>query len=338
MKLETTYLSLKLRNPLVASASPLSKDPENILAMEDAGAAAVVMYSLFEEQINAQSQEIDHFLNFGSESYGEALSYFPDMAHYNVGPDEYLNKIRKAKERTNIPIIGSLNGVSEGGWTEYASLIEEAGADALELNIYYIPTDPALTGEMIEQMYVDVIKSVKAKINIPLAVKVGPYFSSIPNMALKMVDAGADGLVLFNRFYQPDINIDQMEVEPGLVLSSSYDMRLPMRWVAILHDQIPISMAITSGAHNFEDVLKGLMAGADVVMMTSELLRNGIYRLSEILDDMKAWMTDREYQSVYQMKGSMNYNNVAEPMAYERANYLKVLNSWRPAPDDVYLG
>lgn len=335
MKLNTTYLSLNLRNPVVASASPLSKDPENILAMEDAGAAAVVMYSLFEEQIMAQSQEVDHFLNFGSQSHAEALSYFPDMERYNVGPEAYLEKIQKAKSRIDIPLIGSLNGVSEGGWTDYAQMIEQAGADALELNIYYIPTDPALTGDMIENMYLDVIRSVRSKIKIPLAVKVGPYFSSIPNMALKMVDAGADGLVLFNRFYQPDINIDRLEVEPGLILSTSYDMRKPMRWVAILHDQIPVSLAITSGAHNYEDVIKGVMAGADVVMMTSELLQNGIFRISEVLDDIKTWMTDNEYESIHQMKGSMNYNNVAEPSAYERANYLKVLNSWRPAGDGV---
>lgn len=338
MKLETKYLDLKLKNPLVASASPLTKDPENMLAMEDAGVSAIVMYSLFEEQIISGSQQVDHYLNFGSQSHAEALSYFPDMEHYNVGPDEYLEKIRFGKERTGIPIIGSLNGVSKGGWTQYAQQIEEAGADALELNIYYIPTDPGLTGQMIEDMYIDVIKSVKEKINIPLAVKVGPYFSSIPNMALKMVDAGANGLVLFNRFYQPDINIDRLEVEPGLVLSASNEMRLPMRWTAILHDQIPVSLAITSGVHTFEDVIKGVMVGADAVMMTSELLRNGIYRISEILEDMKNWMIEREYESIYQMKGSMSYENVAEPSAFERANYLKVLNSWKPSPDGIFLG
>lgn len=338
MNLQTKYLNLSLKNPLVASASPLTKDPENVLAMEDAGIAAVVFYSLFEEQIIAGSQQVDHFLNFGSQSHAEALSYFPDMDHYNVGPDSYLDKIRKAKERTAIPIIGSLNGVSKGGWTDYAQLIEQAGADALELNIYYIPTDPAMTAEMIEQMYIEVIKSVREKISIPLAVKVGPYFSSIPNMALKMVDAGANGLVLFNRFYQPDINIESREVEPGLVLSSSVEMRLPMRWTAILHDQIPISLAITSGVHTFEDVIKGVMVGADAVMMTSELLQNGIYRIAEILEDVTNWMNENEYESIDEMKGSMSYENVAEPSAFERANYLKVLNSWKPSSKSFYLG
>lgn len=338
MNLASKYLDLRLKNPLVASASPLTKDPENVLAMEDAGVAAVVFYSLFEEQIISGSQQVDHFLNFGSQSHAEALSYFPDMDNYNVGPDSYLDKILKAKERTEIPIIGSLNGVSKGGWTDYAQLIEQAGADALELNIYYIPTDPAMTAQMIEQMYIDVIKSVKEKISIPLAVKVGPYFSSIPNMALKMVDAGANGLVLFNRFYQPDINIEDLVVEPGLVLSSSVEMRLPMRWTAILHDQIPVSLAITSGVHTFEDVIKGILVGGDAIMMTSELLKNGIYRISEILEDVKTWMTEREYESVEQMKGSMSYENVAEPSAFERANYLKVLNSWKPNERGVYLG
>jgi len=332
MDLTTTYLGLKLNTPIVPSASPLSEELDSIKEMEDQEAGAVVLHSLFEEQIVGESQELDHFLNFGSESFGEALSYFPDVGDYSLAPDEYLEHIRKVKESVDIPIIASLNGVSAGGWTEWATNIEEAGADALELNIYYIPTDPAMSGTEVETMYTDVIEQVRAKIKIPIAVKLAPYFSSMANMALKLANAGANGLVLFNRFYQPDIDLEELEVTPHLVLSNSFEMRLPMRWIAILYDEVPLDFGLTSGIHTHEDVAKGLLSGANVTMMASEMLMNGIPRIGEILNDLRTWMTEHEYDSIKQMRGSMSQSNVAEPAAFERANYMKVLQSWRHDP------
>lgn len=333
MDLTTTYLGMSLKNPIVPSASPLSENISTIKRIEDAGAAAVVMYSLFEEQINKKSHQLDHYLSYGTESFAEALDYFPDLqTFHDIGPDQYLNQVRKAKEAVDIPVIGSLNGVSTGGWIEYAKLIEEAGADALELNIYYIPTDISLSGAEVEQMYLDVVRDVKQSINIPVAVKMGPYFSSTANIAYQLSKAGADGLVLFNRFYQPDFDLDNLEVTPGLVLSTSYAMRLPLRWVAILYGRVEVDFAITSGVRTYEDALKGLMAGANVVMIASELLRNGIGRIGEILTSLTQWMEEYEYISVKQMQGSMSQKHVAEPAAFERANYMKVLQSWRPDP------
>ncbi|GBC97415.1 Dihydroorotate dehydrogenase B (NAD(+)), catalytic subunit [bacterium HR16] len=288
----------------------------------------MVMYSLFEEQITRESQQLDYFLTHGTESYAEALSYFPDLGEYNVGPDEYLNLIRKAKERVNIPVIGSLNGVSAGGWVKYTRMIQEAGADALELNVYYLPTDPDLPGTEVEQMTVDVVKAVRQEVSIPLAVKMGPFFSSIPNMAKRLAEAGANALVLFNRFYQPDIDIENLEVTPHLVLSDSDELRLPLRWTAILYGRVPVDLAITTGVHTYQDVLKGLMAGAKVTMMASELLQNGMERIGQILDEMRAWMEEHEYTSVRQMIGSVSQKNVKEPAAFERANYMKVLDSY----------
>jgi dihydroorotate dehydrogenase (fumarate) len=328
MDLSTTYMGLTLRNPLVASSSPLSHKVETICQLEEAGIGAVVMYSLFEEQISLESQQLDYFLTHGTESYAEALSYFPDLGEYNVGPDEYLNLIRKAKQQTNIPIIASLNGVSAGGWVRYAKLMEQAGADALELNIYYLPTDPDLPGTTVEQMTVDVVQAVRQEVSIPLAVKIGPFFSSIPNMAKRLAEAGADALVLFNRFYQPDIDIVNLEVTPHLVLSDSHELRLPLRWTAILYGRVPVDLAITTGVHTYQDVLKGLMAGAKVTMMASELLANGLGRIAQILHEMQAWMEEYEYTSVRQMIGSVSQKNVAQPAAFERANYMKVLDSY----------
>lgn len=328
MDLSTTYMGLKLRNPLVASSSPLSHKVDSICQLEEAGIGAVVMYSLFEEQINLESQQLDYFLTHGTESYAEALSYFPDLGEYNVGPDEYLNLIRKAKERVGIPIIGSLNGVSAGGWVKYAKMIEQVGADALELNIYYLPTDPDMPGTEVEQMTVDVVKAVRGEVHIPLAVKMGPFFSCIPNMAKRLAEAGANALVLFNRFYQPDIDIENLTVTPHLVLSDSDEMRLPLRWTAILYGRVPVDLAITTGVHTYRDVLKGLMAGAKVTMMASELLQNGIGRIGQILQEMQSWMEEYEYSSVQQMIGSVSQKNVAEPAAFERANYMKVLDSY----------
>lgn len=330
--LSTTYMGLTLKNPIVPSASPLSRSVEHICQLEDAGAAAIVMYSLFEEEITHESHQLDHYLSYGSNSFAESLSYFPDMAAATIGAEEYLNLISRAKRVVDIPIVASLNGVSSGGWTDYARKIEEAGADALELNIYYIPTDIGMPGAEVEQMYLDVVGDVKRSVSIPVAVKLSPYFSATANMAYRLADAGADALVLFNRFYQPDFDLENLEVVPHLVLSNPYEMRLPLRWVAILYGRVPVDFAITSGVHTHEDVLKGMMAGAKVTMMTSELLQNGLGRIEEILRGMLVWMEEREYESVFQMQGSMSQQSVAEPAAFERANYMKVLQSWRPDP------
>lgn len=337
MDLSTTYLGLKLKHPVVPSASPLSQSLDNIRRLEDAGAPAIVMYSLFEEQIEGESHLLDHYLNYGSESFAEALDYFPEMERYNVGPEAYLKLIQNAKAAVDIPIIGSLNGISTGGWIEYARHIEEAGADALELNIYHIATDPLHSGSEIEQMYLDVIQAVKQSVAIPVAVKVGPFFSAFANMALRMSQVGADGLVVFNRFYQPDFDLEKLTVVPNLVLSSSHELRLPLRWVAILYGRVPVDFAITSGVHGHEDVLKGLMAGAKTMMMTSELLRNGVQRIGEIVNELERWMEEHEYTSVKQMQGSMSQKNVAEPAAFERANYMKVLQSWQSDPARVLM-
>lgn len=335
--LTTTYLGMKLKHPVVPSASPLSESLDKIKRLEDAGASAVVMYSLFEEQIVGESHLLDHYLSYGAESFAEALHYFPELDSYNVGPEGYLDLIRRAKESVAIPIIGSLNGVSTGGWVEYARMIEQAGADALELNIYYIPTDPALTGAEVEQMYLDVVRDVKANISIPLAVKVGPFFSSFANMAMRLAKAGADGLVIFNRFYQPDFDLERLEVVPNLTLSNSHELRLPLRWVSILYGKVPVDFAITRGVHTYEDVLKGVMAGASVTMMASELLRNGVQRIGLIVQEVARWLEEHEYQSLMQARGSMSQQNVAEPAAFERANYMKVLQSWKFDPTGVLL-
>ena len=330
MNLETNYLGLPLKNPLVASSSPLSHSVDSIRRLEDAGASAVVMYSLFEEQITFDSLYVDYYLRSGTNSYAESLSYFPEMEEYNVGPDEYMNLIRRAKEAVDIPIIGSLNGVSTGGWTNYAALIEDAGADALELNVYYLPTDVELKGAEVENIYLDLLRQVKSSVSIPVAMKLSPFFSSTANMAKLLVEEGANGLVLFNRFYQPDLNLETLEVAPRLVLSSSNELRLPLRWVAILYGRLMTDFAITTGIHNAQDVLKGLMAGAKVTMMASELLRNGVGRIDEILQALTGWMAEHEYESVNQMIGSMSQQHCAEPAAFERANYMKILGSYPP--------
>jgi dihydroorotate dehydrogenase (fumarate) len=337
MDLSTQYLGLDLKHPVVPSASPLSHTLDGIKRMEDAGAAAVVMYSLFEEQIESESHQIDHYLNYGTESYAEALSYLPDMDAYNVGPEEYLKLVARAREAVGIPIIASLNGASPGGWTEYATQIQQAGAHALELNIYYIATDPEMPGTAVEQRYIDVLTEVRKAVTIPVAVKIGPYFSSMANMAKRLSEAGARGLVLFNRFYQPDIDLVNLTVVPHLLLSSSYEMRLPLRWTALLYGRVEADLAITSGVHDHEDVLRCVMAGANVVQMASELLRHGLGRIEQILEGMRNWMTEFEYESISQMRGSMSQRNVAEPAAYERANYMKVLDSWRQDPTGMAL-
>jgi dihydroorotate dehydrogenase (fumarate) len=329
--LTTTYLGLKLSSPLVPSASPLSKNLDSIKRMEDAGAAAIVMYSLFEEQINQESHELDHYLTYGSESYAEAMSYFPEPKDFTLSPDQYLEHIRKAKQATKIPIIASLNGVSTGGWIKYAKKIEEAGADALELNTYFIPTDPKLSSTDIEYTLLDLVNDVRRNIKIPLAVKLSPYFTNISNMARRLDDAGVNGLVLFNRFNQPDIDLDLLEVVPKATLSSPqspHAMRLPLRWIAILHGHIKADLAATSGIHTAQDVLKMLMVGANVTMMASELLTHGVSRLTEIKKDLITWMEEHEYTSVQQMRGSLSQKSVKHPAAFERAHYMKALNNY----------
>jgi dihydroorotate dehydrogenase (fumarate) len=332
MDLSTTYMGMKLKNPIVHSASPLTEDVDNIRRLEDAGASAVVMYSIFEEQITMESRELDHYLELGKDSSGEALSYFPDLETYKSGPEEYLEKIAEAKKSVGIPIIGSLNGVSTGGWIDYAKKIQQAGADALELNIYYIPTDPKLTGADVVKMHMEIVSDVKKSVSIPVSVKIGPFFSALANVTSRLADAGADALVLFNRFYQPDIDLENLQVKPHLVLSTSHELRLPLRWVAILYGRVPVDFGITTGIHTHEDVLKGLMAGAKVTMITSEILKKGAGRVSDLLRDLIAWMNEHEYESVQQLLGSMSQKNCAEPAAFERANYMKTLHSWRPDP------
>jgi dihydroorotate dehydrogenase (fumarate) len=326
--LTTSYLGLTLKNPVVASASPISKKLEGIKRLEDAGAGAVVMYSLFEEQITQESLALDHFLNRGTETFAESLTYFPDLQHYNVGPEESLNLIGKAKQAVNIPIVASLNGVSSGGWVDYAKRIEAAGADALELNMYYVPTAPELTSQDLEQNYIDLVKDVRAQVHIPLAVKLSPFFTSLPNMAGRLAVAGANGLVLFNRFMQPDLDIETLEVSTSLQLSTPAELRLPLRWIAILYGRVDCDFALTSGVHGGSDVLRAMMAGAKVAMMASELLQNGVGRIGEIIGEMTDWMTSYEYESIKQMQGSMSQRAVAEPAAFERANYMKALQSF----------
>jgi dihydroorotate dehydrogenase (fumarate) len=326
--LSTTYLGLKLAHPLVASPSPLTEDLDNVRRLEDAGAAAIVLHSLFEEQITLESTWLDERLSAGTESFAESLTYFPDMTSYNLGPEGYLECVRKAKAAVGVPVIGSLNGTSVGGWIDYAKKIEQAGADALELNIFYIPTDPEMTGADVEQRYVDLAAKVKASVNIPVAVKLGLYFSSLPNMAQRLDEAGVDGLVMFNRFYQPDFDLENLEVFPTLILSSPYELLLRIHWVAILYGRIRADMAVTGGVHSGLDALKAMMAGARVAMMTSALLRNGIPHLARVREELVRWMEEHEYESIRQMQGSMSQRAVADPSAFVRANYMRVLSSY----------
>src|SRR6266550_6851282 len=326
--LKTTYLGLHLKNPLVASASPLSKKVANARRLEDAGAAAIVLYSLFEEQITHESHELDHYLERGTHSYAESLSYFPDLDTYNMGPEPYLEHLYKVKQAVDIPVIGSLNGISTGGWVSYAQKMEQAGADALELNIYSLPTDPDVSSAELEDSYVQLVRDVRATIKLPIALKLSPFFTSLPHVAKRFVEAGANGLVLFNRFYQPDFDLEELEVIPNLELSTSHELRLPLRWIAILYGRIAADFALTSGVHTARDVLKAMMAGANVAMMTSALLTNVVGRLTHILADLQRWMEEREYESIAYMQGSMSQRAVAEPAAFERANYMKALNSF----------
>ena len=326
--LTTTYLGLALKNPLVASASPLSRNLDTVRRLEEAGIAAIVTYSLFEEEITHESLQLDYYLELGAHSYAESMSYFPDLDTYSVGPERYLEHVARLKAAVSIPVIGSLNGVSSGGWIEYAQRIEDAGADALELNIYYLPASLDLTASELETSYLNLVRDVRAEISIPIAVKLSPYFTALPNFARQLVEAGADGLVLFNRFYQPDFDLDAFSVTPNLQLSTSNELRLRLRWIAMLYGRIEADFALTGGAHTGQDIVKAMMAGASVAMTASELLAHGVKRASSMLAELGEWMVDHEYDSISQLRGCMSQRAVAEPAAFERANYLKVLGSF----------
>ena len=329
MDISTTYLGKKLKNPIVVSASPLSRSMDLMRQLEDAGASAIVMHSLFEEQVANEAESLEFYKSNGTESYAEALTYFPDTGDYQFAPEEYLELVAKASNKLEIPIIASLNGVTPGGWTSYAQRMAEAGASALELNVYYIPTKRTMSGVDVENRYVEILKQVHGAVKIPVAMKLSPFFSSIPNIAQRLVDEGAGGLVLFNRFYQPDIDLDELDVKPGVELSDSYANRLPMRWIGILFGKVKASLAATSGVHTAEDVLKLTMAGADVTMMCSALLMHGPEHISKVLKEIERWMEEHEYESIEQMKGSLSHKAIAEPSAYERANYMKALNRYK---------
>lgn len=328
--LRTRYLGLELRNPIVVSACPMTEDVETLQRLEAAGAAAAVFPSLFEEQIEQEQLEVHALYEHGAESFGEAVSYFPDLTNYNVGPDGYLERLAAAKRAVSIPVIGSLNGCTTGGWTRYARLIQDAGADALELNIYVVPTDPAQTAADVERIYLDLVHEVRASISIPLAVKVAPFFSAFANMSTRLAEAGADGLVLFNRFVHADIDIDELQVLPKLVLSTPVEMRLPMMWIALLRGHLEISLAATSGVHDWRDVVKLLLAGADVTMTASALYQNGPAHIAHLLNGAKAWLEENEYESVEQLKGSLSQAHCPDPAAFERVGYMKTLTSFSP--------
>lgn len=326
--LSTNYLGLKLKNPLVISACPLSGDIERLRQLEQAGASAAVLPSLFEEQIEYDAEEMSKVREFGTDSFAEALTYFPEWEDYRTGPEQYLEKIENAKKAVKIPIIASLNGTSKGGWVRYAKMMQDAGADALELNVYFVPTDLDMTGQDVEARYLDLVTTVKRSISIPLAVKVGPNFSAMANMAVQLVDAGADGLVLFNRFYQADINLESMAAETRLHFSTPYELLVPLRWVALLHGRVNASLAATGGIHDASGLLKALLAGADVGMIASVLYQKGTREVEQILAGVQKWMEENDYDSVEQLKGSMSRENCPDPSAFQRGNYMKTLTSF----------
>jgi dihydroorotate dehydrogenase (fumarate) len=329
MDLTTRYLGLNLRTPLVPSASPLSNEIDNIKKMEDAGASAVVLHSLFEEQVRGEQDAVQHHMMYGTDSFPEALTFFPKPTEFINGPEEYLGKIRKAKEAAGIPIIASLNGTAIGGWIDYAKEIQQAGADALELNIYSVSTELDRTSVEVEQDYIDIAKAVKSVVAIPVAVKLSPYFSNMANLAKRLDRTGVNGLVLFNRFYQPDVNLDSLEVQTSIHLSSPHEMRLPLRWIAILYGRIKANLAATSGIHSAADVLKMLMVGADVTMLCSILMKEGIDVIRQIETEMSDWLAEHDYQSVSQLQGSMSQKYVADPSAFERAHYMRAIMSYK---------
>jgi dihydroorotate dehydrogenase (fumarate) len=327
MDLSTKYLGLQLRTPLVASASPLSQEISGIRGLEDAGASAVVLYSLFEEQLRQENLELERDLNAGTESFAESLTYFPKSSEFHTGPEGYLNHIRKAKEAVGIPIIASLNGSTLGGWAKYAKQVEQAGADAIECNLYFIPTNTEVLGSEIEKTYTDILREVKVSVHIPVAAKLSPFFSNLANMAKRLDQMGTDGLVLFNRFYQPDIDLEELEIKPSVLLSSPQELRLPLTWIGVLYGRVRASLAATTGVYAPEDVIKLLMVGADVTMLCSALLRHGIGHLAHVEQGVRKWMEEHEYESVKQMQGSMSQLRCPDPGAFERAQYMRAVKS-----------
>ena len=326
--LNTSYLGFQLKNPIVASSSPLTQKPDTARELEAEGVSAIIMHSLFEEQIILDSLKLHSDLERGSDQFSEARNFFPSYGQYSVGPESYLQALQKIKAAVRIPVIGSLNGVSTGGWINYARRIEEAGADALELNLYYLSTDVNISSADLEDRYISLVSDIRQQVHIPLAVKLSPFFTALPNFVQKLVEAGVNGAVLFNRFYQPDFDLDALEVVPNLVLSNSNELRLPLRWIAILYGRVALDLALTGGAHNGNDVLKAMMAGACVTNITSEFLLKGTGRVPEMLAEITAWMEEHEYISIAQMKGSMSQKSVADPATFERANYMKVLSTY----------
>jgi len=323
--LSTSYLGLKLSSPLVVSASPLSRDVDGICRLEEAGASAVVLYSLFEEQLRQEEVDLEYHLSVGTESFAESLTYFPQPSEFQTGPEGYLNHIRKAKSSVSIPIVASVNGSTMGGWTKFAAEIERAGADAIECNIYYIPTDPSVSAEEVEKTYLDILQAVKSAVTIPVAVKLSPFFSNMANMAHRLDAAGARALVLFNRFYQPDIDLEELEIRPNVLLSGPQALRLPLTWIGILYGRVKADLAATSGVHGAEDVIKLLMVGASVTMLCSSLLRHGVNHLRHVERELRTWMEEHEYESVAQMRGSMSQIKCPDPAAFERAQYMRAV-------------
>jgi dihydroorotate dehydrogenase (fumarate) len=330
--LSTSYLGLKLASPLVASASPLTGNLDSLRALEAAGAAAVVLPSLFEEQVEHDGTTLDLALERGAQSFGEALSYFPEMDDYNTGPDAYLEHVAAAKEALSIPVIASINGVTPGGWIRYAELLQEAGADAIELNVYAVETDRYASAASVEDRTLRLVSKVHGSIGIPLAVKIGPHYTALANMAARLADAGASGLVLFNRFLQPDIDLEAMTVTPGLQLSRQEELRLPLRWIAILRGRVDADLAATSGVQTTDDVVKLLLAGADVVMLASALLRSGPALLGELTSGLQQWLGERDYLSVAQLRGSMSQETCGDPHAFERAQYVRAIVDYQTGP------
>ncbi len=325
MDISTKYLGMQLRTPLVASASPLSHEISGIRSLEDAGASAVVLYSLFEEQLHKEALELELHLNAGTESFAESLSYFPHSCEFNTGPEEYLNHIQKAKAAVDIPIVASLNGATLGGWARYAKQVEQAGADAIECNIYNIPTNTEVLGSEVETSYADILREVKMAVHIPVAAKLSPFFSNLANMAKRLDQMGTDGLVLFNRFYQPDIDLEELAIKPNVLLSSPQELRLPLTWIGILYGRVRANLAATTGVYAAEDVIKLLMVGADVTMLCSALLRNGVEHIRYVEQGVRRWMEDHEYESVQQMQGSMSQQRCSDPGAFERAQYMRAV-------------
>ncbi len=325
--LSTTYLGLTLRTPLVVSATPMQEDLDNIIEMANAGASAIVLHSLFEEQLVTEQHELYFHLTHGTESFAEALSYFPEIDDFDTGPERYLQHIQRAKAAVDIPIIASLNGSTMGGWTDFAAQMQDAGADALELNIYHIPTDIDTTGEAVERGYLDIARAVRSAVDIPVAIKLSPFFSSVPNIAKQFEEAGIDGLVLFNRFYQPDFDIEALEANRRVLLSTPPEMRLPLTWIGILFGRVGLDLAATTGVHSAQDVIKMLMAGANITMMASALFKNGIGHLRTVEAEMRQWLVDHEYDSVIQMRGSMSQLNISDPSVFERAQYVRTVST-----------